>query len=210
MKIINEISKKEEKQIKNLAINIDMVNGFVKEGALAAPSIMRVVPRQIELLDEYLDGEDKAIFFIRDEHTKDSVEFKTFGTHCLQGTSETSVIDELKKYYQNAYDFTKNSTNFVFAPGFREQIERLENLRTVLLMGCLSEVCVKNGGIALRNYFDQINRDIDIYVAEDAIDTFDAPGHNAEEVTERAIDDMKANGIKVLAKKEGEVRNGNI
>lgn len=210
MKIINEISKKEEKQIKNLAINIDMVNGFVKEGALAAPSIMRVVPRQIELLNDYINDEDKAIVFIRDEHTENSVEFNTFGTHCLKGTSETSVIDELKKYQQNAYDFSKNSTNFVFAPGFREQIERLENLKTVLLMGCLSEVCVKNGGITLRNYFDQLNRDIDIYVAEDAIDTYNAPGHNAEEVTMQAIEDMKANGIKVLAKKKGEVRNGNI
>ena len=29
-------------------------------------------------------------------------------------------------------------------------------------MGCLSEVCVKNGGITLRNYFDQLNRNIDI------------------------------------------------
>lgn len=210
MKIKNEMSREEERKIKNLAINIDMVNGFVKEGSLAAPSIMRVVPRQIELLNDYLNDDDKAMIFIRDEHTANSVEFKTFGIHCLKGTKETRVIDELKEYQQNAYDFTKNSTNFVFAPGFREQIERLENLKTVLLMGCLSEVCVKNGGITLRNYFDQINRNIDIYVAEDAIDTFDAPGHNAEEVTKRAIEDMKANGIKVLTKKEGEVKNGNI
>ena len=210
MKIRNEMSREEERKIKNLAINIDMVNGFVKEGSLAAPSIMRVVPRQIELLNDYLNDDDKAMIFIRDEHTGNSVEFKTFGIHCLQGTKETRVIDELKEYQKNAYDFTKNSTNFVFAPGFREQIERLENLKTVLLMGCLSEVCVKNGGITLRNYFDQINRNIDIYVAEDAIDTYDAPGHNAEEVTMRAIEDMKANGIKVLAKKEGGAKNGNI
>ena len=68
-------------------------------------------------------------------------------------------------------------------------------------MGCLSEVCVKNGGITLRNYFDQNNKDIDIYVAADAIDTYDAPGHNAEEVTEQALKDMKANGIKVLGRR---------
>ena len=68
-------------------------------------------------------------------------------------------------------------------------------------MGCLSEVCVKNGGITLRNYFDQNNMNVDIYVAEDAIDTYDAPGHNAEEVTKRAIEDMQANGIKVLGRR---------
>ena len=52
-----------------------------------------------------------------------------------------------------------------------------------------------------RNYFDQNNKDIDIYVAEDAIDTYDAPGHNAEEVTEQALKDMEANGIKVLGRR---------
>ena len=68
-------------------------------------------------------------------------------------------------------------------------------------MGCLSEVCVKNGGITLRNYFDQFNKDVDIYVVADAIDTYDAPGHNAEEVTEQALNDMEANGIKILGRR---------
>ena len=201
MKIINNtLTKEEEGRIEELAINIDMVNGFVKEGALAAPSIMRVVPRQQELLKEYLEGENKAIMFIRDEHSADSVEFKTFGPHCIKGSGEEKVIDELLEYYLNAYDVNKNSTNFVFGNGFQEKIERLRNLKKVLLMGCLSEVCVKNGGITLRNYFDQLNRDVDIYVAPDAIDTFDAPGHEADEVTKKAIQDMEANGIKVYRK----------
>ena len=202
MKIINNyLTAEEEKGIEELAINIDMVNGFVKKGALAAPSIMRVVPRQQEILDEYLKADNKAIMFIRDEHDEDSVEFKTFGPHCIKGSGEELVIDELFTYYENALDVNKNSTNFVFGNGFQEHIQRLKNLKRVLLMGCLSEVCVKNGVITLRNYFDQLNRDVDIYVAEDAIDTFDAPGHEAEEVTARAIEDMKANGIKVYGKK---------
>ena len=190
-----------EDKIKNLAINIDMINGFVKEGILSAPSIMRVVPRQKEILNEYLNDEEKGIIFIRDEHTKDAVEFKTFPEHCLKGSKESELIDELKEYYKDAYDFPKNSTNFVFAPGFQEQINKFKNLKTVILMGCLSEICVKNGGIALRNYFDQNNMNVDIYVAADAIDTYDVPAHIASEVTEQALNDMKANGIKVLGRR---------
>ena len=79
-------------------------------------------------------------------------------------------------------------------------INKLKNLKKVLLMGCLSEVCVKNGGIALRNLFDQLNRDVDVCVYEDAIDTYDAPNHNSEEVTSRALQDMESNGIKILRK----------
>ena len=40
------------KKIRELYIVIDMVNGFVKEGNLAAPSIERVVPTQYKILDE--------------------------------------------------------------------------------------------------------------------------------------------------------------
>ena len=74
-------------------------------------------------------------------------------------------------------------------------------MKTVILMGCLSEICVKNGGIALRNYFDQNNMNVDIYLAADAIDTYDVPAHIASEVTEQALNDMKANGIKVLGRR---------
>ncbi len=188
----------ENYDIEELVIVVDMVNGFVKEGALAAPSIMRVVPRQIEILKEAIDNPKMGIIFIRDCHNKDAVEFKTFGPHCIEGTPETEVIDELRDFVTCFYK--KNSTNFVFADGFMEDINKLKKLKRVLIMGCLSEVCVKNGGIALRNLLDQLNKDIDVCVYEDAIDTYDAPGHKSEEVTERSLQDMESNGIKILRK----------
>ena len=202
MKIIdNKLSMENIKGIEELAINIDMVNGFVKEGALASPSIMRVVPRQQELLNDYIKDNNKAIMFIQDTHDNDSVEFKTFGPHCIKGSGEEDVIKELYEYYKYSLHIPKNSTNFVFGTNFQEEINRLKFLKKVILMGCLSEVCVKNGGITLRNYFDELNRDVDIYVAPDAIDTYDAPGHASDEVTEQSIKDMQANGIKVLERK---------
>ena len=68
-------------------------------------------------------------------------------------------------------------------------------------MGCLSEVCVENGAIGLRTFFDQINRDVEVCVHEDAIDTFDAPLHNADLRTKEALNKMEANGVKVLRRK---------
>ena len=203
MKIYNnKLTEKNIENLEELAINIDMINGFVKKGSLSAPSIMRVVPRQKELLSEYLKDDNKAIMFIQDTHTNDSVEFKTFGAHCIAGSGEENVIDELLDYYKYALQIKKNSTNFVFGTNFQEEINRLGRLKRVILMGCLSEVCVKNGGITLRNYFDQMNRDVDIYVAEDAIDTYDAPEHKSNLVTYKAICDMRANGVKVLERKK--------
>lgn len=189
------------KNIRELLIDIDMVNGFVKDGALAAPSIMRVVPRQIELLDEAFKSDDTGIAFIRDCHPVDAAEFNTYAVHCLEGTYETELIDELKLFAPYSLVYLKNSTNLIFAPNIQRDLVELEKLERVRLMGCLAEVCVENGAIGLRTFFDQINKNIEVCVHEDAIDTFDASGHNANEVIDNALNNMRANGIKILRKK---------
>lgn len=50
-----------------LLVVIDMVNGFVSSGALADPKMKRIVPKLVELIDEYLQNEEK-VFFVRDAH----------------------------------------------------------------------------------------------------------------------------------------------
>jgi len=189
-------------RVRELLITIDMVNGFVKEGNLAAPSIMRIVPRQVELLNEAINDKDIGMVFIRDSHPIDAVEFKTYGVHCIEGTKETEVIDELKPYENYSIEYLKNSTNLIFALGLQQDLIRFYNLERVRLMGCLSEVCVENGAIGLRTFFDQINRDIEVCVHADAIDTFNAPGHDADLVTNDAINRMQANGIKILERRK--------
>lgn len=189
------------KGVRELLITIDMVNGFVKEGTLAAPSIKRVVERQQELLEEAINKDDTGLVFIRDSHPKDAVEFNIYAPHCVEGTKETEVIDELKQYERYALEYLKNSTNLIFAPKIQDDLMYLDNLERVRLMGCLSEVCVQNGAIGLRTFFDQMNRNVEVSVHPDAIDTFDARGHNADIVTKNAINGMKNNGIIILERK---------
>lgn len=187
---------------RELLITIDMVNGFVKEGALAAPSIMRIVPRQLELLEDAINNNDTGLIFIRDSHPVDAVEFKIYGVHCIEESKETELIDELKEYEPYALEYLKNSTNLIFATGLQQDLIRFYNLERIRLMGCLSEVCVENGAIGLRTFFDQINRDVEVCVHSDAIDTFNAPGHDADMINEDAIKKMQANGIKILGKRK--------
>ena len=195
---MNKIEKL--KQMKELLITIDMVNGFVKEGSLAAPTIMRVVPTQYKILSDAEKTKDTEIAFIRDCHPKNAEEFKVYGPHCIEGTDETLVIEEFNEFLPNAFQYLKNSTNFMFAPGMQEDLLNAINLERIKLMGCLSEVCVKNGAITLKTFLDQYNKNIEVCVYEDAIDTFSAPGHDADLVNKNAIEDMKANGIKILRK----------
>ena len=133
----NDIEKL--RKVRELLITVDMVNGFVKEGPLAAPSIMRIVPRQIELLEEASNDKNTGLIFIRDSHSEDATEFKTYPAHCIRGTYETEIIDELKKYEKYGVSYFKNSTNFMFAPGIQQDLLKLYNLEKVRLLDAYQE-----------------------------------------------------------------------
>lgn len=188
------------KQIRELYIVIDMINGFVKEGKMAAPSIMRVVPTQYKILSDASKKFNNGIAFVRDSHKKNSQEFKTYDEHCIEGTWESEVIDEFKEFIPNSIEYLKNSTNVLFAPNIQEELLKAEKLEKVKVMGCLSDYCAKDAAIGLRCFFDQHNKDIEVCVYEDAIDTFDAPLHNADLINKASVEEMKSRGIKILRK----------
>ena len=191
---------KELKDIRELFVVIDMVNGFLKEGNLASPSIMRIVPRIQLLLNYYLEKEGSAIAFVRDSHVKSALEFQRYPIHCLEKTKESELIDELKFAEPYALSYLKNSTNLVFAKNFISNLVNMENLKKITFSGCLSEVCVENGAITTKNLLDELNRNVEVGVYSDAIDTFDAPNHNSCEITKEALSRIERNGIKIYKK----------
>lgn len=190
------------KGIKELLIVVDMVNGFINEGSLAAPNIKRVVPRQIELIKKALDNDNMGVAFVRDAHTSDAMEFNTYPSHCIKETTESELIDELKVFEKDSLTYLKNSTNLIFAPNIQNDLLKLKFLKRIYLMGCLSEVCILNGAIGLKTYFDELNKNIEICVYSDTIDTYDNLNHKSDEVTEKALCDMESNGIKILRKEK--------
>lgn len=196
------------KNIKNLKVYetalivVDMVNGFVNEGVLHDKNIRKIVPRQLELLEE-AEKKGSLIILVKDTHNKNATEFKRFGntTHCIQGTSEAELIDELKPFEQkdNVITVEKNSTSLMESPEFREIVKQAENLKEVNFVGCCTDICVFNGAMGLANYYDQWNRDVTINVHEDAIATYSE--EDREEYVQSAKLLMKQQGINLVSKK---------
>lgn len=196
------------KNIKNLKVYetalivVDMVNGFVNEGVLHDKNIRKIVPRQLELLEE-AKKKGSLIILVKDTHNKNATEFKRFGntTHCIKGTSEAELIDELKPFEQkeNVITVEKNSTSLMESPEFREIVKQAENLKEVNFVGCCTDICVFNGAMGLANYYDQWNRDVTINVHEDAIATYSEDERG--EYIESAKLLMKLQGINLVSKK---------
>lgn len=196
------------KNVKNLKVYetalivVDMVNGFVNEGVLHDKNIRKIVPRQLELLEE-AEKKGSLIILVKDTHNKNATEFKRFGntTHCIKGTSEAELIDELKPFEQkdNVITVEKNSTSLMESLEFREIVKQAENLKEVNFVGCCSDICVFNGAMGLANYYDEWNRDVTINVHEDAIATYSED--EREEYVQSAKLLMKQQGINLVSKK---------
>ncbi len=192
---------KNMKIYKSCLIVVDMVNGFVREGMLHDESIANIIPRQIELIKEAHQA-GKAILFVKDTHQPDSTEFVRFrGSHCLAGTTESELVEELKPWeeQEDTFRILKNSTSFMESPTFRAFMEKQPELQEFDVVGCCTDICVVNGSIALANYLDERNHPHTIRVHEDAIATY--AEENRKEYVEAAKILMKQQGIELVKKK---------
>ena len=197
------MEKKNLEEIRNLLIVVDMVNGFVREGAMASQNIEHIVPEVERLVKKFTEEDDSQVMFVKDTHELDAREFKRYPVHCVKNTRESENIDELKKYESMAIVHEKNSTSAIFPPLLLERIDCMKNLKNVVIVGCCTDICVINLAIPLQNYFDQVNRDINIEVPVDAVETYDAPNHHADEWNNMAFRFMEQSGIKLVKKYGG-------
>lgn len=187
------------KLYERVLIVVDMVNGFVYNGPLHDIECSKIIPRQKEIIDDYLDNGDLVVF-IKDTHTKDSTEFSRMPIHCLENTDESELVPELREYVgrDNVITINKNSTSFNEAPEFRELITNLVNLKRVDEIGVCTDICDFNGIMGLTNRLNQENRDVSIYVHEDAIATFNETERS--EYVDAAKLLMKQQGINIIRK----------
>lgn len=194
------MKKERLEEIKKFLVVVDMVNGFVKEGAMASQNIEHIVPEIEKLVKEYTFNSDKQVAFVKDVHEKSAREFGRYPVHCVKGTYESELVDELKKYENMSLTYEKNSTSAIFSKKFIDDINKMKNLKDVYVVGCCTDICVMNLVIPLQNYFDEKNKDISITVLKDAVETYDSPNHNKDEWNNMAFKFMEQSGIKLVKK----------
>jgi len=183
-----------------LHVIVDALNGFLVKGELADPSMQRIIPEIKRLAQMHEDNPKGLNVSGEDWHTKQSVEFLRFKPHTEEYSTEAELVDELKPFKEGGLTFKKNSTNLVLAPGFIEFVKKTNNLKTVVISGVLFDICVKKFALTLRDLYDELNRNVVIIIPLSAVDTFDSPEHNREEIFEKTSKELENNGIQIVKK----------
>lgn len=175
---------------------VDMVNGFVKEGALHDLKINDITPNIQALLE---DGWCRNVF-IADSHPPKTREFLSYPSHCVIGTSESEVIDELKPYIHEC--MPKNSTNTFTSPAFQSFLqERIGAFDDIIITGCCTDICILQFALCLNAWLNEHNQQNKrLIVPIDCIDTFHIEGvHDCVSINEFSIRNMEQNGIVIVS-----------
>lgn len=178
-----------------IVLIVDMVNGFCKEGALADEHILSIVPAITDVLKRL----DCRNVFICDNHPPKTREFEAYPSHCVIGTKEAEIIDELKPFVK--YIAKKNSTNAFMSHDFKELVlGSLSNYRNIVIVGCCTDLCILQLALSMQGYLNEHNlTDQRIIVPSQCVDTYDIEGvHDRGFWNEFSLNNMETNGILVV------------
>ena len=165
-------------------IVVDMQNGFLRHGNLASEDCLAVLPAVVAEVEAALAA-GQHVIFTADTHETDDREFEIFPTHCVRGTDEAELVDELRAYLER--DDVHLLAKRRYSAMFETQLEGLLHryaIDEVRICGVCTDICVLHTTADLRN------RDIAVTVVATATATFDAPEHPAEAVREQSLAHM--------------------
>lgn len=196
------LSMKEINSNKTMGICIDMNNGFAKKGNLYSPRVEKLIPETEAFFKKCSEVGIKIIAY-SDNHSEGCPEMKTYPKHCMNGTEESELIDELTSI-KGMITLFKNSTNGFLAANplnltYYISKSKLDNLDTFIITGCITEICVYNFATTLKAYFNEQNRDVRVIVPISMVDTYSSQGHNGDLYNVVFFNSMLANGIEVVA-----------
>lgn len=173
---------------------VDMIQGFINEGALHDTCI-NTATKPIQTLIENCNC---RTIFIADAHPPKAREFSSFPPHCVIGTKESEVIDELQPYIHEL--FHKNSTNAFHCQGFQEFLNRIDMYEDIIITGCCSDICIMQFALSLQSWLNEHScMKQRIIIPMDTIETYHINDiHDAIKENEFSIRNMAASGIHIV------------
>jgi nicotinamidase/pyrazinamidase len=161
-------------------IVVDVQEGFTRQGNLASEACTAAIPRVVALVERAL-ADGVPVVFTKDSHRTGDPEFEIFPPHCIVGTPEHELVPELRPFEDRAAAvIQKTRYSAFFGTDLEPTLQRL-GVREVHITGFCTDICVMHTTADLRN------RDYSVVVLADGCETFDAPGHDHDEVNAWAL-----------------------
>lgn len=198
---------------------VDILKGFCEEGPLASKRVAEMVSPVKALAEALLDQgvPEENLVFLNDAHPEDAVEFSAFPPHCIRGTAESEVVDELQPLLERdgVRVFCKNATNGLFGrDGDGERFFEFLEKRfaagpvTFVVVGDCTDLCIYQNAVGIRLLANEHNARVRVVVPLEHVRTYDvsvevaektgAPAHDGDVLDELFAYHMLINGVDVV------------
>ena len=164
---------------KKTILVVDMLNGFCRTGNLASARLDSITGK----LREHLTREQAAgadLVFLADTHAADDPEFAMFPPHCIEGSGEEEIVPELADLAAGGHVVRKRTFSGFHRTELDALLERLAP-DVVEVTGVCTDICV------LHTVYDLRVRGYAVVVPHDLVETYDVPGHEADEINRFAL-----------------------
>jgi len=154
----------------------DIINGFLREGALSSERIDGITSPVLELVRRAWEYGIRDFVFLQDTHPADSPEFEAYPAHAVAGTRESEMIPELAElpFADRFTIIEKNSLHPAIDTTFDAWLDAHPNLRTAIVIGDCTDLCVTALAMHLRLRANARGvQGFQVIVPMDCIDTFD-------------------------------------
>lgn len=176
-------------------IAVDMVNGFVKFGALSSQEVLSVNQPVADFASRCEDA-GIANYALCDAHPDNCAEFLTYPVHFVAGTAESELTDELKQA-ANFRVFPKLSVNGWLEDDFRNSVID-KGFDTFILTGDCTDMCVLQLALSLKSGLNRIDRPNRVIVVRELVATCSLPSRLPDTAELSAFLIMQTNGIEVV------------
>ena len=163
----------------------DMIIGFCERGNLASPRVGALAGPVVDLFQRAHALGVRHFVLTQDTHHPQTPEFEAWPVHCVRGTEEAETIPELRAlpFADHFTVLEKNSLSSGFEPEFDTWLDAHPALRTAIVVGNCTDLCVYHLAMYLRLRHNARNAaGVAVIVPANAVDTYDLPAEAAEAV----------------------------
>ena len=157
--------------MRRVLIVVDTLVGFLEVGKplYCGEDARAIVPFVRDRVEEFVKSGEPVIF-VKDSHAPDDAEFKMFPPHCVAGTEEAELIEELRPYEGKGIVVQKTRYSAFYNTRLAELLDELKP-DIVEVAGVCTNICVLYTVEGLRN------RDYSVVVHRNGVASFNEKAH---------------------------------
>lgn len=135
---------------------VDMQKDFAKEGgALQNPDAEESIPVLRKLIGDARNHE-VPVWYTKDTHTEDDPEFEVWGEHCVKGSEDWEIVDELQPKDDDRI-FEKSRYDGFYGTELDHQLT-VNDRDTLIVAGTVANICVHyTAASAGLRYYDVVH-----------------------------------------------------